>query len=77
MSITGIVLAGGRSTRFGSDKLAEPIDPTRLAEQDDVLTGLSALTGLEAGPAPLLTRLAQGPLDDETGAIGDPLRSPA
>jgi radical SAM-linked protein len=44
---------------------------------DDVLTGLSALTGLEAGPAPLLTRLAQGPLDEETGAIGDPLRAPA
>ena len=44
---------------------------------DDVLTGLAGLTGLEAGPAPLLTRLAQGPLDEESGAIGDPLRGSA
>ena len=28
---------------------------------------------LDAGEAPLLTRLAQGPLDPETGAVGDPL----
>ncbi len=26
MTVTGIVLAGGRSTRFGRDKLAEPIE---------------------------------------------------
>ena len=42
---------------------------------DDVLTGLAGVAGLDAGPAPLLTRLAQGPLDEETGAIGDPLRA--
>jgi len=40
---------------------------------DDVLTGLCALTGLELPGAPLLTRLAQGPLDEETGTVGDPL----
>ena len=40
---------------------------------DDVLTGLGALTGLDLGGAPLLTRLAQGPLDEATGAVGDPL----
>jgi radical SAM-linked protein len=39
---------------------------------DDVLTGLRSSTGLDPGPAPLLTRLAQGPLED--GAVGDPLR---
>ncbi len=39
---------------------------------DDVLTGLRSSTGLELGPAPLLTRLAQGPLLDD-GTIGDPL----
>jgi radical SAM-linked protein len=41
---------------------------------DDVLSGLAALTGIDTGAAPLLTRLAQGPLDADTGEIGDPLR---
>jgi radical SAM-linked protein len=40
---------------------------------DDVVTGLRALTGLEPGPAPLLTRVAQGTLDPVTGDISDPL----
>lgn len=39
---------------------------------DDVLTGLTRLTSLPVGPAPLLTRLQQGPLDPATGAIADP-----
>lgn len=41
---------------------------------DDVLSGLTAVTGLATGAAPLLTRLAQGPLDETTGEVGDPLR---
>jgi radical SAM-linked protein len=41
---------------------------------DDVLSGLGAVAGLDAGTAPLLTRLSQGPLDEATGEIGDPLR---
>jgi radical SAM-linked protein len=41
---------------------------------DDVLSGLGAVAGLDTGTAPLLTRLAQGPLDAATGEIGDPLR---
>ena len=44
---------------------------------DDVLTGLTATTGLEITGSPLLTRLAQGPLDPESGLIGDPLRPSA
>lgn len=40
---------------------------------DDVLAGLTAVSGLEMPGAPLLTRLAQGPLDPTTGEIGDPL----
>lgn len=39
---------------------------------DDVLAGLGRLTGLETGAAPLLTRLQQGTLDEETGAVADP-----
>jgi radical SAM-linked protein len=44
---------------------------------DDVLTGLRTLTALDLGGAPLLTRLAQGPLDEATGVVGDPLAPPA
>ncbi|MFZ2012715.1 MAG: TIGR03936 family radical SAM-associated protein [Nocardioides sp.] len=40
---------------------------------DDVLSGLQHVGGLEVVGAPLLTRLAQGPLDPADGAIGDPL----
>jgi radical SAM-linked protein len=40
---------------------------------DDVLTGIRSLTDLDLGGPPLLTRLAQGPLDDATGVVGDPL----
>ena len=43
---------------------------------DDVLSGLAAVTGLASTGAPLLTRLAQGPLDEATGEIGDPLDRP-
>lgn len=41
---------------------------------DDVLGGLARVGGLTLSGAPLLTRLAQGPLDEESGEIGDPLR---
>jgi hypothetical protein len=37
-----------------------------------VLRGLAAVGGLETGEAPLMTRLAQGPLLD-SGEVGDPL----
>nr|WP_246299400.1 TIGR03936 family radical SAM-associated protein [Nocardioides panaciterrulae] len=42
---------------------------------DDVLSGLARVSGLVVGGAPLLTRLAQGPLDETTGSVGDPLHS--
>lgn len=45
---------------------------TPAVRPDDVLRGLDAVAGLAAGPAPLMTRLAQGPLLD-TGEVGDPL----
>ncbi|KRF37784.1 TIGR03936 family radical SAM-associated protein [Nocardioides sp. Soil805] len=38
---------------------------------DDVLTALVAVSDVEPGPAPLMTRLAQGPLVAD-GTIGDP-----
>jgi len=42
---------------------------------DDVLSGLVSVSGLEPVGVPVLTRLAQGPLDPDTGEIGDPLRT--
>lgn len=39
---------------------------------DDVLTGLRSVAGLDTGRAPLLTRIAQGPLAED-GSVGDPL----
>ncbi len=40
---------------------------------DDVLTGLSTVTGIDIGGAPLLTRSAQGLLDAERTGVRDPL----
>jgi radical SAM-linked protein len=51
---------------------------TPAVRPDDVITGLEVAGGLkvgaEHGGLPLLTRLAQGPFDEATGVIGDPLR---
>ena len=41
---------------------------------DDVLAGIREASGLELGSAALFERLAQGPLDEQTGTVGDPLR---
>ena len=41
---------------------------------DDVLTALAGVSGVDTLGLPVVTRLVQGPLDDTTGEIGDPLR---
>jgi len=46
---------------------------TPSVRPDDVLAGLREIAGLEAESAPLHERLAQGPLDTQTGTVGDPL----
>ena len=46
---------------------------TPAVRPDDVLAGLSAIGALAPPSAPLVVRLAQGPLDDETGTVSDPL----
>ena len=46
---------------------------TPSVRPDDVLAGLRSISGLEAAAAPFHERLAQGPLDSETGTVGDPL----
>lgn len=40
---------------------------------DDVLTALREHSGLASAAPPKVTRLAQGPLSDDTGQVGDPL----
>jgi radical SAM-linked protein len=45
---------------------------TPSVRPDDILAGLRDLAGLEVVAAPLHERLAQGPLDAETGTVGDP-----
>ena len=45
---------------------------TPAVRPDDVLRGLEAVAGLAPGDAPLMTRLAQGPLLD-SGEVADPL----
>jgi radical SAM-linked protein len=46
---------------------------TPSVRPDDVLAALRDITGINAGPAALAQRLAQGPLDPRTGTVGDPL----
>ena len=40
---------------------------------DDVLSGLAEVSGFTPPTTALLTRIAQGPLDETTGSVGDPL----
>ena len=46
---------------------------TPAVRPDDVLTALHAVAGLTPPVPPKVTRLAQGPLEQEGGTVGDPL----
>jgi radical SAM-linked protein len=46
---------------------------TPSVRPDDILSGLRHTAGLPGSAAAVFQRLAQGPLDDETGMVGDPL----
>ncbi len=46
---------------------------TPSVRPDDVLAGLREIAGLDTGTAPFQERLAQGPLEEQTGTVGDPL----
>jgi radical SAM-linked protein len=46
---------------------------TPSVRPDDVLAGLREVTGLEVASAALSERVAQGPLAERTGTVGDPL----
>lgn len=73
----GVVLAGGQSTRFGSDKaLAELDGRTLIARAVDALSGwceMVVIAGRESGPAPCIPdwpHAGMGPL----GGIASGLR---
>lgn len=68
----------GRAARPGHGERCAILDMvlrhgTPAVRPDDVLAGLREVAGLDAGPAPTYERLAQGPLDEEAGTVGDPL----
>ena len=46
---------------------------TPSVRPDDVLAGLREVSGLEHTGSALAERLAQGPLDERSGTVGDPL----
>lgn len=46
---------------------------TPAVRPDDILAGLREIAGLSAPVPPLQTRIAQGPLDIESGRVDDPL----
>jgi radical SAM-linked protein len=48
---------------------------TPAVRPDDVLAGLCKVGGLEISNAAIMQRLSQGPLDERTGTVGDPLAS--
>ena len=66
---------GGESPGWGDCAILELV--VRHAEPavrpDDVLAGLHEIAGLGTSAAPLVRRLAQGPLDPQAGTVGDPL----
>lgn len=46
---------------------------TPSVRPDDVLAALGEITGIQTGSAALAQRLVQGPLDPQSGTVGDPL----
>ncbi|WP_370246442.1 TIGR03936 family radical SAM-associated protein [Nocardioides sp.] len=66
------VVPDGPQGPGGLDLVVRHAEPA--VRPDDVLTGLAAVGDLALGtPGALLTRLAQGPLDEASGEVGDPL----
>ena len=68
-----VVSLAARPTEVGSrlDLVLRHAVPA--VRPDDVLTGLVQVSDLEVAGSPLMTRLAQGRLDESTGEISDPL----
>ena len=76
--VTGIVLAGGRSSRFGSDKLAAEIDGTTVLERAITAVAVVAseviVAGQPAGRTPAIPETSIRMLPDAEPS-GGPLRA--
>ncbi|MYR31593.1 DUF2344 domain-containing protein [Nocardiopsis alba] len=78
-AVLDIDVSGGTSGRVPGERHATYAilrmvvrHTTPAVRPDDVLTGLRRLADLAPPSSPMMTRLAQGPLDEVTGAIADP-----
>ena len=67
-----MVTASGYDDRSALDLVLRHGVPS--VRPDDVLTALVSVSDVEPGPAPLMTRLAQGPLSGD-GTVGDPFEA--
>jgi radical SAM-linked protein len=73
-AVLGLAVTPYDAGRSGGSRLEVVLRHTVPAVRpDDVLTALAQVGGLEPAGAPLMTRLAQGPYDEASGTIGDPL----
>lgn len=75
-----VELAAAAAAKAGSDGSGSELElllrhTVPSVRPDDVLTGIAAVGGLELHAVPLLTRLAQGLLDEDTHEISDPLHA--
>jgi molybdopterin-guanine dinucleotide biosynthesis protein A len=67
-TVTALVLAGGRSSRFGRDKLAEPVDGRRLLEH-----AVAAVHELASGILVVAAPGADPALPEGTTLVRDPV----
>ncbi len=67
------VLPAGRGHAEGTELDLTLRHTVPAVRPDDVMTGLGQVAGLRPETPALLTRLRQGPLDETTGEVGDPL----
>jgi radical SAM-linked protein len=77
-AVVSLSARGGQSGRDGGVEECAILDVvvrhgTPAVRPDDILAGLRETAGLVAPVPPLQIRLAQGPLDETTGHVGDPL----
>ena len=73
--VTGDVPGPGPQAEGGVCAILQMVvrHTTPAVRPDDVLTGLRSHAHLAPPSSPRMTRLAQGPLDEEGGAVADPL----